>query len=110
MVPGPGLPQQSRPISSAVRLLGGLFFTLLLIFQMARVFKYRNFGVYVGDERGVQHHMPHAHIKERGRLVCTVHLYSLEPMQRGKQIPRGLRAELEAHQEELIEKWEELNS
>jgi hypothetical protein len=102
--------QQSRAISSAVRPIGGIFFTLLLIFQMARVFKYRNFGVYVGDERGVQHHMPHAHIKERGSPVCTVHLISLEPMQPGKQIPPGLRAELEAHQQELIEKWEELNS
>lgn len=77
---------------------------------MTRVFRQRNFGVYVGDERGAQHHMPHAHIKERGRLICSINLITLEPMQQGKQIPGGLLPELKAHQDEMLEKWDELNS
>jgi uncharacterized protein DUF4160 len=76
---------------------------------MTRVFKYKNFGVYIGDARGEQHHLPHAHIKERGRPVCSVSLYSLEPLQRGKKLPPGMLEELKAHQDEMLEEWERLN-
>jgi hypothetical protein len=77
---------------------------------MTRVFKYRNFGVYVADARGEPHHMPHAHIKERGRLICSINLFTLEPMQRGRTLPAGLLPELKSHQNEMLEKWDELNS
>jgi hypothetical protein len=76
---------------------------------MTRVFKYKNFGVYIGDARGEPHHLPHAHIKERGRPVCSVSLYSLEPLQRGKRLPPGMLEELKSHQEEMLEEWERLN-
>jgi hypothetical protein len=77
---------------------------------MTRILRHKNFGVYVGDERGAQHHMPHAHIKERGSLICSINLITLEPMQKGKQIPAGLLPELKAHQDEMLEEWERLNS
>ncbi len=77
---------------------------------MSRAFRYKNLGVYISDERGERHHMPHAQIKERGRPICTVNLITLEPLQRGKQLPHGILAELEAHQEEMLEEWERLNS
>lgn len=76
---------------------------------MTRVFKEGNYSVYVYDERGAQHNSPHAHIKERGRAVCTVHLSTLEPLQPQKKVPPGLMPELEARQEEMIETWERLN-
>lgn len=76
---------------------------------MTRVFRHKNFGVYIGDARGEQHHLPHAHIKERARPVCSINLYTLEPLQRGIELPSGLLEELKAHQETLLEEWERLN-
>ena len=76
---------------------------------MTRIFKQGNYSVYVYDERGAQHSSPHAHIKERGRQVCSIHLSTLEPLQPQKEVPRGLRPELEARQDEMIEAWERLN-
>jgi hypothetical protein len=76
---------------------------------MTRVFRYRNFGLYIGDERGERHHLPHAHIKERGRLICTINLYTLLPLQSGKHVPAELTDELEARREEMLEIWEGLN-
>lgn len=76
---------------------------------MTRAFRYRNYGVYVSNERGERHNLPHAHIRERATPVCTVNLLTLEPLQPGKRLPSGLLEELLAHQEQLIALWEELN-
>lgn len=76
---------------------------------MTRAFRYRNYGVYVSDERNERHNLPHAHIRERGTPICTVNLFTLEPLQEGKQLPTGLFAELKERQEELLALWEELN-
>jgi hypothetical protein len=76
---------------------------------MTRVFKKGNYAVYVYDERGARHNSPHAHIKERGRELCSFHLSSLEPLQPQKKIPSGLMPELEAHQDEMADIWERLN-
>jgi Domain of unknown function (DUF4160) len=76
---------------------------------MTRVFTAGNYSVYVFDERGGRHNSPHAHIKQRGKQVCSVHLTSLESLQPRKEVPRGLLAGLEAHQDEMIETWERLN-
>lgn len=76
---------------------------------MTRAFRYKNFGVYIGDERGERHHMPHAHIKERGTLICTVNLLTLKPLQRAKILPPGMFEELQSHQEQMLAEWEELN-
>jgi hypothetical protein len=76
---------------------------------MPRIFSQGAFSVYVYNERGAPHHSPHAHIKERGRQVCSIHLVTLEPLQPHKQVPRGLLSALEAHQEEMLEEWERLN-
>jgi hypothetical protein len=77
---------------------------------MTRVFKYKNYGVYIGDARGEQHHLPHAHIKERRRPICSVNLITLEPLQRGVVLPRELVEELKAHQTAMLEVWGRLNS
>jgi hypothetical protein len=76
---------------------------------MTRILKEGNYSVYVFDERGAQHNSPHAHIKERGRQVCSIHLATLESLQAQRKVPRGLLPVLEAHQDEMIEAWERLN-
>lgn len=76
---------------------------------MTRVLRFKNFGVYVADARGEPHQMPHAHIKERGRGICSVNLFTLTPLQRGVELPDELVKELKAHQPELLAEWERLN-
>jgi hypothetical protein len=76
---------------------------------MPRIFKYRNFGVYVADARGEPHQLPHAHIKDRGSGVCSVNLFDLEPLQQGIKLGAGLLAELKSHQLEMLAEWGRLN-
>jgi hypothetical protein len=76
---------------------------------MTRAFRHRNYGVYIGEERGERHHLPHAHIKLRRTLICTINLITLEPLQSGKRVPTELVGELKARQEEMLEIWEGLN-
>lgn len=76
---------------------------------MPRVFLFRNYGVYVLAERGSPHHLPHAHIKHRGRRVATVFLLSLEVFNEVEYIPADLVTMIEAEQALLLEKWTELN-
>lgn len=76
---------------------------------MTRAFRHRNYGVYIGHERGERHHLPHAHIKERGTLICTVNLLTLEALQKNKEIPAGLREKLREEQDRMLQIWEELN-
>lgn len=76
---------------------------------MARAFRHRNYGVYIGDERGERHHLPHAHVKERKDIVWTINLYTLEPMQTGKKMPKALVESLREEQGTMIAIWERLN-
>ncbi len=76
---------------------------------MARVFEFRNFGVYVYDERGAPHHLPHCHVKHRGRRVASVLLLSLEVFHVVEDLPDELMEMLAAQQEALLAKWRELN-
>ena len=76
---------------------------------MPRVFSYRNYGVYVLDERGAPHHLPHAHIKHRGRRVASVFLVSLEVVNATERLPRDLIEMIESEQAALLEAWRELN-
>lgn len=77
---------------------------------MARVVQFRNFGVYMFDERGAPHHLPHAHIKRRGQQVASVFLLTLELFNVVDDVDGGLIAELAARQDVLVAAWEELNS
>lgn len=77
---------------------------------MARVLLFRKFGVYVLDERGSPHHLPHAHIRRRGQHVASVFLLTLELFNVAESVDGDLIAELVAHQDELLAVWEELNS
>jgi hypothetical protein len=78
---------------------------------MARVLRFRNFGVYVFDERGSPHHLPHGHIKGRGgHRYASVYLLSLELFNIVEDVGEELMEELEARQDALLAAWEELNS
>lgn len=78
---------------------------------MARVLWIRNFGVYVFDERGSPHHLPHAHIKGRGgHRIASVFLLTLELFNVVEEPSREILKELEAQQDVLLAAWEELNS
>ena len=68
-----------------------------------------NFAVYVYDERGQQHHLPHAHIKQGGRRVASIFLLSLEIYHNREPLPRALIEEIQARQEDLLRLWQELN-
>ena len=76
---------------------------------MTRVFRYKNFGVYVADARGEPHQMPHAHIKERGRGICSINLFTLTPLQRDIELSADLVEELKEHQSDMLREWERLN-
>jgi hypothetical protein len=77
---------------------------------MTRVVSFRNFGVYVGDERGVQHHSPHCHVKERGRRIASIHLVTLEVLVAIDVIPEDLMKLIADSQDELLAEWERLNA
>ena len=68
-----------------------------------------NFRVYVYDERGQPHHLPHAHIKQGGRLVASVLLLSLEIYGNREPLPRSLIKAISEKQEDLLTLWQELN-
>ena len=76
---------------------------------MPRVFSYRNYGVYVLDERGSPHHLPHAHVKHRGRRVASVFLVSLEVINAIERLPPDLVKMIASQQSALLEAWKELN-
>jgi hypothetical protein len=76
---------------------------------MVRVLHLRNYGVYIADERGERHHSPHAHIKERGRRIASVHLVTLETLIEIDAVPSDLMNLIRNNQERLIEAWEALN-
>ena len=77
---------------------------------MARVLQFRNFSVYVYDERGSPHHLPHAHIRRRGQHVASLFLLTLERFNEVEDLDRDLLDELRTHQGHLLEAWKELNS
>lgn len=77
---------------------------------MTRVIHYRNFGVFVNDERGEGHHSPHAHIKDRGRRIASIHLVTLTLLKQVEPVPQALLDLIRERQAELLAEWERLNS
>jgi len=77
---------------------------------MTRVIQYRNYGVYVNDERGERHHRAHAHIQLRGRRVASVFLETLDYYWEVESVPKELKQLIAARQDVLLDCWEELNS
>ncbi len=77
---------------------------------MVRVIQYRNYGVYVNDERGGQHHLPHAHIKHRGIRIASVYLTTLTFYWVVEPVPPDLEDLIAERQDELQDRWKELNS
>ena len=68
-----------------------------------------NFGVYVYDERGQRHHLPHAHIKQGRRRVASIFLLSLEVYDTRQRLPPALMDAIRKEQENLLTRWAELN-
>jgi hypothetical protein len=77
---------------------------------MTRVLHIRNYGVYVADERGGQHHSPHCHVKNRGRRVASIHIVSLETFIEIEPVPADVMALIVENLDELMTEWERLNS
>ncbi len=77
---------------------------------MVRILHLNNYGVYVGDERGERHCSPHAHIKDRGRRIASIHLLSLEMLWQIDSVPAEVMEMVRDNQESLIAEWEQLNS
>lgn len=77
---------------------------------MVRVLHLHNYGVYVGDERGERHHSPHAHVKERGRRIASVHLITLEIFIEIVPVPGDVMELIRENQDLLLEKWNSLNT
>jgi hypothetical protein len=71
--------------------------------------KVGNFGVYVFDERGEPHHLPHAHIKLRGQRIASVFLLTLTVYDNRQRLPHHLLREISTEQPALLQLWAELN-
>jgi hypothetical protein len=77
---------------------------------MVRVIRFHNvWGVYVPREVGERHHYPHAHIQLRGTRIATVFLLTLHYEFGVDEVPKELKREIAARQDDLIAVWEELN-
>jgi hypothetical protein len=76
---------------------------------MVRVIWHSPWGVYISREVGERHHGAHAHIKLRGQRIATVRLDTLDYMMGTEPVPKEIVEEIARRQEELIEKWIELN-
>ncbi len=76
---------------------------------MTRAIRFGNYGVYVWDERRAQHHLPHAHIKNRDAEVGSIYLFTLTIYDQVEPIPRALVELIEERRIELIDLWARLN-
>jgi hypothetical protein len=76
---------------------------------MPRILLYESYAVYVFDERGQPHHLPHAHIKVKGRRVASIYLLTLDVFDDVERLPPSLLAYIGQHHEELLAAWERLN-
>ena len=76
---------------------------------MGRVTFYRNVGVFVWDERGSPHHLPHAHVYRRGQRLASVFLLSLEFFNEVDRIPRDVVEKIKDEQQSLLAGWVRLN-
>jgi hypothetical protein len=76
---------------------------------MSCAFRFRNYAVYVLDERGGPHHRPHAHVKHRGRRIASIFLETLTIFDQSEAMPHELVARIREEQETLVSLWVELN-
>jgi len=66
-------------------------------------------SVVVRGERGVRHHLPHAHVRKRGERELVVSLPTLRVIAGPGELPRSVRECLEANVELLVSEWERRN-
>jgi len=79
------------------------------ILIMPRALRYRNYGVYVFEERGQPHHLPHAHVLLRGRRVASFAILTLTLLFEVETLPAGLIEEIQQKQQIILDIWVELN-
>jgi hypothetical protein len=76
---------------------------------MPRVLQFGNYGVFVYDERGSRHHLPHAHVKLRRHRVASVYLLSGVFYYVVADLPGELVEMIHAELGAMLETWTELN-
>lgn len=76
---------------------------------MGRVIFFHNFGVFVWDERGSPHHLPHAHVCRRWQRLASVFLLSLDLFNEVEPLPSEFLDEIRARQAALLAEWMRLN-
>jgi hypothetical protein len=76
---------------------------------MGRIIFFHKLGVFVWDERGSPHHLPHAHVCRRGQRLASIFLLSLELFNEVEPIPSELLIEIRAGQDALLTEWMRLN-
>lgn len=76
---------------------------------MGRVIFFRNLGVFVCDERGSPHHLPHAHVCRRGQRLASIFLLTLEVFNEVERLPSDLLDEIRTEQSALLDEWTRLN-
>lgn len=74
---------------------------------MGRVLMIDGFAIYVYDERGAPHHLPHCNVRWAGNSAQLA-LPTLDKLA-GPVVPRRVIKKLEEHIDELVAAWEELN-
>ena len=62
---------------------------------MGKVISIRNLGVYVYNEQGSPHHLPHGHIHRGKQRLASVFLLSLELFNEVERLPAWLREALQ---------------
>jgi hypothetical protein len=76
---------------------------------MPKILVYGSYAVFVLSERGQRHHLPHAHIKQRGNNIASIFLISLEVFDAIERLPPNLVRHICDHQAKLLAAWEDLN-
>jgi hypothetical protein len=76
---------------------------------MGRVIFLRNIGVFVWEERGSPHHLPHAHVCRRGQRLASVFLLSLEIFNEVERLSLEVLDAIHARQDDLLAEWTRLN-
>lgn len=74
---------------------------------MVKVVERGRFRVYVFDERGQPHHLPHCHVLwSDGKSVVSIDDLAVLA---GNTLPAAARALLQEHQAEIHRAWQRLN-
>jgi hypothetical protein len=74
---------------------------------MGRVLTLDGYAIYVYDERGSPHHLPHCNVRW-AENSANLALPTLEKLS-GKNVPRRVVKQLRERLDELVAAWEKMN-